>query len=177
MFVAQQKEKENIAEYIIYMYHIEDLIRAFNFDLNVIMEKYVKPQLPDETFLGQYSAWYANLIYQMKDERIEKFGHLLQLKEYIVELNYLHNMLMEVLKEEKYINLFEQTLPVIKEFSAKSNMTDQNHIDIAFHSQYMKLLLKLKKEEISPETENAFDQMRVYLAYLSKKYHQMKSEN
>ena len=42
MLIAQQKLKENIAEYILYMYQIEDVIRAYHFDLNKIMEKYVK---------------------------------------------------------------------------------------------------------------------------------------
>ena len=36
MIIANEKEKENIAEYILYMWHIEDLIRAYNFDINVI---------------------------------------------------------------------------------------------------------------------------------------------
>jgi hypothetical protein len=39
----------------------------------------------------------------------------------------------------------------------------------------MKLLLKLQKKEISAETEEAFDSMRVMLAYLARTYHQMKS--
>jgi hypothetical protein len=39
----------------------------------------------------------------------------------------------------------------------------------------MKLLLKLQKKEISPESEEAFDSMRMLLAYLSKSYHKMKS--
>ncbi|OJX35008.1 MAG: hypothetical protein BGO87_09740 [Flavobacteriia bacterium 40-80] len=177
MLVAHQKLKENIAEYIIYMYHIEDIIRAFDFDLEAIIENYVKPQLPDQGFIGQYREWYSRLILQMQDEKIEKSGHLLSLKEYIIELNYLHKMLIEVLKEEKYIELFERTIPTIEEFAEKSNLKNHNHIEVAFHSQYMKLLLKLRKQEISAETEEALDQMRFYLAYLSKKYHQMKQEN
>jgi hypothetical protein len=38
----------------------------------------------------------------------------------------------------------------------------------------MKLLLKLQKKEISQETEEAFDAMRILLAYLTRSYHQMK---
>lgn len=177
MLIAQQKLRDNIAEYIIYMYHVEDLIRAFNFDLDTIIDSYVKPQLPDQAFISQYRDWYADLIQQMKSEKLEKSGHLFSLKEHIVELNYLHSMLIEVLKEQKYIDLYNSTLPIINEFAEKSGMKGQNPIDIAFHSQYMKLLLKLKKEEISGETEHAFDQMRVYIAYLTSKYHQMRSEN
>jgi hypothetical protein len=39
----------------------------------------------------------------------------------------------------------------------------------------MKLLLRLQKKEISAETEEAFDSMRIMLAYLSRGYHKMKS--
>jgi hypothetical protein len=39
----------------------------------------------------------------------------------------------------------------------------------------MKLLMRLQKKEISAETEEAFDAMRILLAYLSRSYHQMKN--
>lgn len=177
MLIAQQKLRENIAEYIIYMYHVEDIIRAFNFDLDEILKKYVKPQLPDESFMTQYRQWYGDLIHQMKMDRIEKEGHLQSIKDYIIELNYLHKMLIDVLKEEKYINLFDRTLPLILEFADRANLKEHNHIEVAFHSQYMKLLMRLRKQEISAETEEAMDEMRIYLAFLSNKYHQMQSEN
>ena len=35
--------------------------------------------------------------------------------------------------------------------------------------------MKLQKKEISPNTEDAFDSMRILLAYLSKSYHKMKN--
>ena len=54
MLVAQQKQKENIAEYIIYMYQIEDIIRAYNFDVEAILDNYVRPQLPDASLIEQY---------------------------------------------------------------------------------------------------------------------------
>ena len=72
MLIAQQKLKENIAEYILYMYQIEDVIRAYQFDIEAILENYVKPQLPDNSFLSQYTKWYTDLITNMKSQRIEK---------------------------------------------------------------------------------------------------------
>ncbi len=39
----------------------------------------------------------------------------------------------------------------------------------------MKLQLKVRKQEISSETEEAMDKMRIQLAYLSREYHRMKS--
>jgi len=41
----------------------------------------------------------------------------------------------------------------------------------------MKLQLKVRKQDISPETEDAFDKMRIQLAYLSREYKRMKSGN
>jgi uncharacterized coiled-coil protein SlyX len=39
----------------------------------------------------------------------------------------------------------------------------------------MKMQLKLRKQEISAETELSMDRMRVQLAYLSRAYKKMKS--
>jgi hypothetical protein len=57
----------------------------------------------------------------------------------------------------------------------KSNLKDKNHLETAFHGLYMKLLLKLQKKDISSETEEAFDSMRILVAYLSRAYHKMKN--
>lgn len=175
MLIAQQKLKENIAEYIIYMYQIEDIVRAYNFDLEEIIEHYVRPQLPDDSFISSYRKWYSDIINQMKYQKIEKVGHLHDLKDIMVEISYLHNSILNVTNEEKYKGVYERAVPNIEEFKNKSNLKDKNHVEIIFHALYMKLLLKLKKQEISPETEEAFDTMRVMAAYLSRAYHQMKN--
>jgi hypothetical protein len=175
VLIANQKLKENIAEYILYMYQIEDVIRAYQLDIDKIIDNFVAPQLPDSSFLEQYRWWYDGLIHSMKSERIVESGHLMQTQEVLIELSYLHNSLLSVLKDAKYIALFETASPYIDEFKEKSNLKDKNHIEICFHGLYMKLLLKLQKKELSAETEEAFDQMRIVLAYLSRAYHQMKN--
>jgi len=175
MRIAQQKLKENIAEYILYMYQIEDLIRGFQFDLDRIMNEFVRPQLPDESFLPSYRAWYQGLIQDMKSERIIETGHRMELQEIMVELSYLHNSLLSVINDEKYQKLYEVAIPFIDDLKEKSNLKEKNQIEICFHGLYMKLLLRLQNKEISSETEEAFDSMRIILAYLSRAYHQMKN--
>ena len=174
MLIAQQKLEENIAEYILYMYQIEDVIRAYNFDLEAILNNYVRPQLPDESFMPQYRAWYNGLIQDMKDQLKTKTGHLLDLNEILVELSFLHNTLRAQAGDGKYIGLVDAAKPFITEFKEKSNLKDKNDVELLFGAMYMKLLLRLQKKEISPETEEAFDAMRIMLAYLAKAYHQMK---
>lgn len=175
MLIAQQKLKENIAEYILYMYQIEDIIRACNFDVQRILSTVVLPNLPDKSFANQYEAWYLGLIQDMKSEKITEQGHRMELQEIIMELSYLHNSLLTVINDEKYRELIQTASPFIDEFKDKSNLKDKNTIELCFHGLYMKLLLKLQKKEISGETEQAFDQMRVILAYLARAYHQMKN--
>ncbi len=175
MLVAKQKQQENIAEYILYMYQIEDVIRAYRFDMEEILEHYVRPQLPDESFLGQYREWYQKIINEMKSYKLEKAGHLPSLNEVMIELSYLHTTLLSATKDPKYIGIVDVSLPNINDFKDKSNLKDKNDIEIAFHAMYMKLLLRLQKKEISAETEEAFDSMRIMLAYLTRGYHKMKA--
>jgi len=174
MLVAQQKQQENIAEYMIYMYQIEDIIRAYKFDVEEILEHYVRPQLPDESFLQQYREWYIGLIKEMKSARIEKVGHLPSLQEIMIELSYLHNTMLSVTKNAHYVPVFELAAPFIDEFKEKSDQKDKNQTEAAFQAIYMKLLLRLQKKEISASTEEAFDAMRVMIAYLSQAYKKMK---
>ncbi len=93
MRVAQQKLRENIAEYLLYMFQIEHVIRSFNFNLDAIIDVFVQPTLVDDSFLNQYKTWYSELIVQMQKQGIEKEGHLDSLNEIIIELIYLHNTL------------------------------------------------------------------------------------
>lgn len=175
MFIAQQKLQENIAEYILYMYQIEDVIRSFNFDIDRIMNEYVRIQLPDESFHAQYRAWYQSLISQMQSQKIEKSGHLFLIQEVLIELSYLHNTLLNMANDIRYKELYEAAIVHIEAFKERSNLKDKNHIEIVFHALYMKLLLRLQKKEISAETEESFDSMRILAAYLSRAYHQMKA--
>ncbi|MES2587343.1 MAG: DUF4924 family protein [Bacteroidota bacterium] len=174
MFIAQKKLQENIAEYILYMYQIEDVIRSFNLDIELIMENYVSPQLPDSSFHGQYRQWYSDLIQQMKNQKIEQKGHLYLIQEVMIELSYLHNTLLNMSDDDKYKTLYNTAIDHINSFREKSNLKDKNHIEIMFHALYMKLLLKLQKKEISAESEESFDAMRICVAYLTRAYHQMK---
>jgi len=175
MLIAQQKKDQNVAEYIVYMYQIEDIIRAFKLDIDAIMENFVIPQLPDRSFEKQNRDWYLGLIQQMKAQKLEEKGHLAELNEIMMELSYLHTTLLNMTKDQKYQGVYDRAVPFIEDFKSRSNLKEKNHIEIGFHAMYMKLLMKLQKKEISAETEEAFDSMRMMLAYLGRAYHKMKS--
>ena len=77
MFVAQKKRKENIVEYVLYMWNVEDLIRANELDMKKIDANIVsKYQVDDPALRQQIYDWWDNLCAMMKREGIEKQGHL-----------------------------------------------------------------------------------------------------
>ena len=59
MFTASQKKKENIAEYLLYMWHIEDIIRANALDLEKIEENIIQKykNLSDKE-KNELKEWY-----------------------------------------------------------------------------------------------------------------------
>ena len=47
MYIASQKHKENIAEYLLYMWQIEDMIRAYGLDIDRIKTNVIDKMLSD----------------------------------------------------------------------------------------------------------------------------------
>lgn len=177
MIIAEEKKKTNIAEYIILMYQTEDLLRAYNFNLERIKNDIITPQIPSESLRPEVINWYVDLIKEMKGRGLEKQGHIHAVQEVIAEIIYLHNTLLTIVKDEKYKNLYNQAITNIEAFREKSDLKQMHPVEVCFHAMYMKLLMRLQKKDISAETEHAFDSMRILLAYLTKAYHNMKAGN
>jgi hypothetical protein len=49
-----------------------------------------------------------------------------------------------------------------------------NEVEICLNALYMKLLLRLQKTEITPETEAAFKAFTKMISYLTREYHEVK---
>ena len=93
MIVAQKKRRENIIEYLLYMWQVEDLIRAANVTEegieNLILPKYQG----DKERLQSIRAWYKELIDMMRTESKQKGGHLDINRIVLLELEELHQRL------------------------------------------------------------------------------------
>lgn len=175
MIPDESKIHENVAEYILLMYQLEDVVRAYNLDIDRLSEAYILPQVENDIQAKAYQDWYGALIASMKRSGVQKSGHIVELNEIMVELSYLHNTMLNLTADSEYKQVVAKAIPFIEEFQEKSDLKNKNHIELAFHALYMKLLLKLQKKEITSESEEAFDAMRLLLAHLSKAYRKMKS--
>ena len=77
MIIAQKKRKENIIEYLLYMWQVEDLIRANGLDMKrieaTVVDRYGNV---DEALRRQIYDWWDNLTEMMRIEKCETSGHL-----------------------------------------------------------------------------------------------------
>jgi len=174
MFISEEKKKTNIAEYVLYMWHIEDVIRACSFDIESIKNHVIVPQQLDEEKSHQLEQWYIGLIKKMKLQRIEKSGHLRDLSEIVNELSLLHQTLLDYYKDEKYADIFSKAEVFLEDFRKVAKAKTASHIALFFEALYGKLILKLKQKEISEASEEAFAAFTKALGYLSIKYNEMK---
>ena len=172
---TESKKIENVAEYLLYLFQIEDLVRSLQLDMDLIKSQVLEPAIRDEFQLKEQISWYEQLVREMKMKGLQKEGHIDEVQEILVELTYLHNSLLTIMNDAKYKSLCENAFEALEEFKQKSNMAQHQDVEILLHAMSMKLQLKMRKKEISAETEAAFDLMRIQLAYLAREYQRMKS--
>ena len=164
MIIARQKRKENIAEYLLYMWQVEDLIRANKFDMDSI----------NRTEIAQ---WYEELIEMMRSEGVMEKGHIQLNKNVIITLTDLHLRLLKSPKEMVYSAAYYKTLPYIVQLRAKSGGEDLPELETCFAAVYGYLLLRMQGKEVSAETLEGIKQISSFLALLAEKYREdMKGE-
>ncbi len=175
MLVAKQKRKENIVEYILYLYQVEDLIRAFKLDMELIEQRLVSGYKADEKTKAAITDWYANLILMMEREQIREKGHLQFLTNLIADVNEFHLKLMETGKEAAYTQTFKTVAGLIQELSQK-NPEGKSDVEIGITAVYGFLLLKMQHKEISLDTTEAIQRISKWLGGLSKLYRDFEND-
>ena len=111
MIIASQKHKENIAEYLLYMWQIEDLIRANGLDIDRIKENVIDKFDLTDSQRKEMTEWYESLIDMMRRENVEKAGHIQLNKNVIIQLTDLHMALLKDPRFSEYTAEFYKTLP------------------------------------------------------------------
>lgn len=169
MLVAKQKRKENIAEYILYLYQIEDMIRALQFDMNRIEMQLVSAYKADEKTASEITDWYSNLLIMMEKEGIREKGHLQFLLNLMADVNDIHLKLMETAEDPQYVRTFQMIAGLLGELRSK-NPSAPNDFQLGIDTVYGFLLLKMKNTEVTAETEEAVQRLSQWLGLLSKLY-------
>ena len=170
MIIAKRKRKENIAEYLLYMWQVEDLIRANRFDMDSIRRTVIAHYAQPASVKEEIAQWYQELIDMMRSEGVMEKGHIQLNKNVIIALTDLHLRLLRSTKEMVYGAAYYKTLPFIVQLRAKSGGEELPEIETCFNALYGYLILKMQHKEVSPETMEGIKQITAFLALLSEKY-------
>ncbi|MDE6116719.1 MAG: DUF4924 family protein [Duncaniella sp.] len=171
MYIASQKRKENIAEYLLYMWQIEDIIRANGLDIDKIKKNVIDKFQLNDAQRKEMEEWYESLIDMMRREEVERTGHLQLNKNVIIQLTDLHLALLKDPRFPEYTAEFYKTLPFIVELRAKAGENPTGEIETCFNALYGMLMLRLQSKEVTSDTQNAITQITRFLALLTRNFH------
>lgn len=168
MIISQAKRRENIAEYLLYMWQVEDIMRAYNLDINKIKASIIDQYDVDDKTRKEITDWWEGLIMMMQHEGKQQAGHLQINKNVLIRLNDLHNELLHSTKYSEYGAEFYKTLPFIVELRAKTPKEQQvDELETCFNALYGTLMLKLQGKEVSNDTQVAITQISHFIGTLA----------
>ena len=170
MFIAKELRKKSIAEYLLYMWQIEDIIRAMGCSLPLIRKAYISKftDYTDEQKEDEID-WFGNLVRMMNEEGKRDQGHL-NINDIIVrDLVDLHQRLLQSNRFPIYNAEYYKVLPFIVELRGKGDK-NVSEIETCLDALYGIMMLRMQKKEISPETEHAIKEISTFIGMLSDYY-------
>ncbi len=176
MYIAQQLRQRNIAEYLLYMWQVEDTIRAFDCSLQRIRKEYVDTFDYDDGQKEELIDWYGNLIRMMNQEGCRQQGHLQINRTTLQLLTDLHLQLLASPKFPFYNAAYYKVLPFIVELRNRGANKDEGEIETCLNLLYGVMMLRLQKKEITPNTQHAVKEVSTLVGMLSDYYKKDKEE-
>ncbi len=177
MFIARRIRKENIAEYILYIWQLEDLLRACRFSPETIYATLLeKNDTLDEAMKSEALNWYLDLATLMKQEGKETIGHIDHTLHLINDLNDLHLRLLKLPVGEHYRAVFaplKGELPKIKAaIASKEQVSD---IEACFRALYSVMLLRMKQVDRKEYINDVMELISPVIANLALIYRQVET--
>ena len=146
-----KSKRDNIAEYILYLWQIEDYLRAF-------------PQNADAT------PELHDLHEMMHREGVLEGGHLQLANNALGELEEMHKQILN--EDAMYRAAIMRLQPSLNLLKAKTDRPTMSDIEACLTLLYQIMLLRLQKKEITPETADVQQRATQLLQFLSKTYYE-----
>ena len=175
MSLKSDNKEQNIAEIIIQIYKNEDLVRAFDFDLEKIGNHVINHLPISNIDKLQQVNFYEDLIVKMKTQKIEKFGHLEEAVQLVSILEKLNASLKK--NDIEYQKIYAKSLVHIKKNIDLSEHKITSEIQICLNGIYGFLLLKLSGKNLDDENKLSIEAFGDLLSYLSFKHAEIKAAN
>ena len=148
-----KSKKNNIAEYILYLWQMEDYLRAFPENAEATPELHELNEM-------------------MHREGIIESGHLALANNALAELIDLHTTLLN--EDAMYRAAILRLQPSLNLLKAKTDRPTMSDIEACLILLYQIMLLHLQKKEITPETADVQQRATQVLTFLSRAYRDVK---
>ncbi|MBQ4485096.1 MAG: DUF4924 family protein [Prevotella sp.] len=175
MYISQELRKKSIAEYLLYMWQVEDIIRAYDCSLTRLRREYISRFDYDDEQISELTDWYGNLVTMMNQEGKRESGHLQINQVVLQQMVELHAQLLESTKFPFYTAQYYKVLPFIVELRNRGDK-NQNEIETCLNALYGTMMLRLQNREISPDTKHAISEITTFIGMLSDYYQKDKEE-
>lgn len=167
MFVARQLKDTNICEYLLYMWQVEDTLRAYGLDEDRLTAEYAS-RFPEEQ-RGEEAQWLVHLVRMMREEGRQDQGHLQMNVGTLSLLTDLHRELLRSTKHPFYSAAYYKALPFIVELRAKGG-AEKPELETCLDALYGVMLLRLQGREVGTDTRAALQHLSHLLALLNDAY-------
>lgn len=170
MFLAKKIKEESEIGYILYMWQLEDVVRAYGCDSERIEREYLPRFKYEGDTLKQEIQWWRDVVEMMRAEGILEHGHLQMVKGTLSLLTDKHAELLADSKEHIYNALYYKALPFIVELRSKANNKEKPELELCVEVLYGVMLLRMQQREVSKQTQDAHDAIANMLTMLNQKY-------
>ncbi len=172
MIIAKQKRQENIAEYLLYLWQVEDLLRACNLDIDKVEKAVIGRYDVDDKTRNEIKDWYESLIKMMELENVRERGHIRVCHNVLIRLNDLHMQLLA--NQDRFPDYhaeYYRTLPFIVQLRATLPEQERpSELETCFNALYGVMMLHLQGKEISQDTAAAISQISHFIGMLAAYY-------
>lgn len=169
MFIAKSIREKSVVEYLLYMWQMEDLIRAYGCSLTRIRREYIDRFDYTDQQKDQEEDWFGDLIRMMNQEGKREKGHLAINEVLLQDLGDLHVRLLQSTRFPYYSAEYYRVLPFIVELRQKGDK-EIGEVETCLNALYGVMLLRMRQKPISPETAHAIKAITTFLGMLSDYY-------
>ena len=145
-----KNKKENIAEYILYLWQLEDYLRAF----------------PEQ---AEGNDEVTDILRMMHTDDVMDGGHIQLAQIALKELEMLSDDILN--QEATYRAAMIRVTPALNMLKARTDRPTMSNVEACLVLLYQIMMLRLQQRPISAETEDVQQQATGILQYLSKTYY------
>ena len=165
----------NISSYILYLWQIEDLLRALQFSPEAIYSQLVARREVADEQKQIFLLWYMDIANLLREEGKEEKGHLNHTLHLIADMHNLHLQLMQLPIGEHYRKTYahlQPELPRLRELVGNAEMSDT---ELCFRALYAAMLYRIKGEGEKGAVKDTIEFVSPVVAELANLYRKVET--